>query len=440
MLLLIVGVSGLDAYLAARRTEQQVEAQLERIARTLHDATFPLTDTVLQQMRGLSNADFVVADARGQPLAMSDAKFAELKSDVSLPPAEVFRLGPTIVIGEERYFHTIVGLKPAALSAGGRNLHVLYPERVWTERRWLAAVPSLTIGSVALSLVIGISVVIARQISRPIGQLKTQVSRLAQGEFQPIPVPSRDDELRELVLSVNSLAGQLDELRQVIQRTERLAVLGQLSGGLAHHLRNCVTGAQLAVQLHQRHCQGADQESLAVALRQLSLSDEQLRRFLAVGKPQPPQLAEISLNRLLAEVQTLIEMTCRHRKIDVRFDVPAEPLTIKADAEQLRQLLLNLLLNGIDAVGNNGWLRLEMRRDADKTIRVRVLDSGPGPTPEIAGRLFEPFATGKPEGVGLGLAVARQIAEAHGGSLRYERQDATCFELTLPPPGATPLT
>ena len=236
----------------------------------------------------------------------------------------------------------------------------------------------------------------------------------------------------------------------MIKRTERLTLLGQLSGGFAHHLRNDVTGARLAVQLHQRRCREIDQESLGVALRQLAITEEHLQRFLAAGQPQPLRPVACDLHDVIAALLPLVEPACRHRKValEVRHcgptpkneassematrDTTRPPATpLWADPEQLRQLLLNLTLNAIEAAGPDGWVRLEWFGDATDW-HVRVLDSGTGPPPQLADRLFEAFATSKPEGVGLGLAVARQIAEAHGGQLALRPGGHTCFELTLP--------
>jgi signal transduction histidine kinase len=431
MLLAIVGASGLNAYFAAQRSQQQVQSQLLRIAGTLQTSPFPLNDSVLRQMRGLSSAEFVLSNEQGDVLASSSPRLGAVASAPPAPATSSFLLGPTIEVAGERYFYTGAKLQPASPEGDRGVLHILYPERIWRESQWDAVMPPLAVGAVALLLVALVSVVITRRLSRPILQLKTQVGRLAEGRFEPIPIPARNDELRELVLSANSLALQLGEMRQVIQRTERLSLLGQLSGGLAHHLRNCVTGARLAVQLHQRHCSDSDRESLGVALRQLALSDEHLQRFLAVGKPQPPQLADVDLAKMFAELDSLVGLTCRHRKIDVQFPALSAPLAIQADAEQLRQLFLNLVLNAIDAASGHGWVRIEVERQPS-TLRIRVLDSGLGAPPAVAAKLFEPFVTGKPEGVGLGLAVSRQIAEAHGGSLCYYRDPETCFELTLP--------
>jgi signal transduction histidine kinase len=433
MLAALVGVSLLNAYLAARKSSQQTVRQLRDVARTLAEATFPLTDAVLAQTHGLSGAHFVLAGADGQVIAASLPGAAiPVDAAVGATSWEQLDLGQPIAVGSERYFHAALLLPERRGDDGPPLLHILYPERVWREARWQAAYPPLVVGAAALGVVAILALAIAARLSRPIVQLRWQVGRIARGDFEPLPLPVRNDELRDLVGSVNALAGQLDEMQRVIKRSERLALLGQLSGGLAHHLRNDVAGARLAVQLHQRHCREIDQESLAVALRQLTLTEEHLKRFLEAGRPQPPCRSDCDLRAIVDELVQLVSPACQHRKVELAVDCPADWNTrLSADAEQLRQMLLNLVLNAIEAAGPRGRVRVELRA-AGNQATVRIYDSGPGPPPHVADRLFEPFATGKPEGIGLGLTVARQIAEAHGGVLTFQSDGGTCFCLTLP--------
>lgn len=461
MLIAIAGVSVLDAFLAARWTEQHIQIQLREVASTLLGSTFPLTQRVLRQTRGLSGADFVLTDGGGRLLA-SSLPTADLRLPAgTAATAEAFRLGPVVEVAGQSYFHAVVALRDRGDTAAGQpaatagRLHILYPEQILREARWQAIYPPLVVGALALGGVIVLAVAVAGRVSRPILQLRAQVGRLAQGDFQPVPLPARDDELRDLVVSVNLLAGQLEELQRVIKRTERLTLLGQLSGGLAHHLRNDVTGARLAVQLHHRHCRQIDQESLAVALRQLTLTEEHLQRFLTAGQPQPLRPVACNLGDVLASLRPLVEPACRHRRVRLEMPESLAPAaenaggsqapanagdSLQADPEQLRQLLLNLVLNAIEAAGPGGWVRVDGFATA-AAWHVRILDSGPGPPAALVERLFEPFVTSKPEGVGLGLAVARQIAAAHGGTLAYRREPqptdggglpVTCFELILP--------
>ncbi len=421
MLVAVAGVSVLNAFLATRHAEERIDEQVRGVAGTLLDSSFPLTDVVLADMRGLSGAEFVLADERG-PIAASRSWAGKFPPIVPVGSVPELRLGPPYEIDGTRYFVAALKMKGPRTSGRGAHsgplvLHILYPEGHWrASRRGGAGAPPGRGAAPGAG-----------------GGGWGRGGGGAWGDFHTVPLPERDDELRDLASGVNQLAEQLDEMRRVIRRTERLALLGQLAGGLAHHLRNDVTGARMAVQLHQRSCRAGDQESLDVALRQLALTEEHLQRFLAAGQPQEPRRVPCEIESIVSQVVRLVEPSCRHRKVDLQVVAgPSSSGTLEADPDQLRHLLMNLVLNAVDATAGGGWVRIESSHDSHGA-RVRVLDSGPGPPTEFVERLFEPFSTTKPEGVGLGLAVARQVAESHGGTLVYRRLDAaTCFELTLP--------
>ncbi len=157
-----------------------------------------------------------------------------------IPPAEHvinqwqdLRLGPIISLGNERFFHVALRANRRAVSETTSLLHVLYPESELRELRRQAALPPLVVGAVALALSVAVASWIARKLSLPLVEVRTQVGRLAEGDFQPLPIPARNDEVRDVAISVNELARQLDELRRAIARAERLSILGRLSGGLA---------------------------------------------------------------------------------------------------------------------------------------------------------------------------------------------------------------
>jgi signal transduction histidine kinase len=114
--------------------------------------------------------------------------------------------------------------------------------------------------------------------------------------------------------------------------------------------------------------------------------------------------------------------------------MPAGPqhVAVRGNPEQLSQLFLNIVTNAIEAAGPGGSVEVSLR-PSEGHIQVRVSDSGPGPPPQVAEQLFEPFVTGKPDGVGLGLAVAREIAQSHGGKIWWERDGGrTVFTVELP--------
>jgi signal transduction histidine kinase len=227
------------------------------------------------------------------------------------------------------------------------------------------------------------------------------------------------------------MAQQLARLQEAIRKSERLRLLGQLSGGLAHQLRNGAAGAKLALQLHATECPAGDREALDVALRQLALLEANLRRFLDLGRPGGMRREPCSLVRLIDEAVALWRPQCKHAGTELAWE-PAGDAEVIGDAGQLGDLILNVIGNAVEAAGPGGSVGVRLLTQ-EGNHRIEVSDSGVGPPAGIAERVFEPFVTGKDEGVGLGLAVARQAAEAHGGRIDWRRDDGrTYFVIELP--------
>jgi signal transduction histidine kinase len=330
----------------------------------------------------------------------------------------------------------------------GDTLYILYPDSQWREARWEAMWPVLALGGLTGLASVGLAAVLGRGLSRRVADLEWRTRQIAAGDFSPMPLPATNDEIRDLASSVNEMASRLAQLQETIRRAERLRLLGQVSGGLAHQLRNGLTGARLALQLLATELPAhTDAASLDVALRQLTLLETNLKRFLDLGRSESRrELCDLSA--VVSEATELLRPQCRHSAIDLRWQPPARPTFVTGDRGQLGQLVVNLLTNAVEAAGPDG--RVEARivdNDANgesATPCLEICDSGPGPAPEVAERLFEPFVTGKPEGVGLGLAVALQVAEAHGGTITWSRGGSmTCFRVRLPvvaeQPSAAPL-
>lgn len=193
----------------------------------------------------------------------------------------------------------------------------------------------------------------------------------------------------------------------------------------------------MALELYEQELPpGADGEPLTVALRQLTLMETYLQRFLKLGRETAVPHVPLALDEVVTDVLPLLAPACRHAGITLDWQPPPAPCRILGDAAALQQLLLNVLLNAIEAAtpvaGPAGIVRVEVESRPDAAV-LRVLDTGPGPSPAMQSRLFEPFATDKVDGTGLGLAVARQTATDHGATLTWDRRDGwTCFELRIP--------
>jgi signal transduction histidine kinase len=257
-----------------------------------------------------------------------------------------------------------------------------------------------------------------------------------------MPLPERRDELRDLAQAINQMATMLGEYEREVRQTERLRTLAQLGGGIAHQMRNAATGCRMAIDiLAVERSLPEDCESLSVARRQLELMEKYLQRFLAVGKPPKGEAHRpVDLAALVDELLPLVRPAARHADVDLQWERPTALISILGDREGLEQLLVNLLLNGIEAASQSGaesaakrLVRVLMRvKDADQ-VELVVQDSGPGPCDGVKEELFDPFVTAKANGVGLGLSVARQVVEQHGGRISWDHErGATCFRVELP--------
>jgi signal transduction histidine kinase len=280
---------------------------------------------------------------------------------------------------------------------------------------------------------VGIALFLAQRLTYRLLDLERRTRLIAIGDFSPMPLPTWNDEIRDLTRSVNNMAQQLQGMQETIKQTERLQLLGQVAGGLAHQLRNAATGARLAVQVYVGELQHpSDREPLEIALRQLGLIEERLQRFLQLGRAEEPERSLVELRTLMGEVAALLRPNCQHLKVHLRMPEHPASANVLADAEQLRQVLINVLTNAIEAVGSGGLVEIHWSVN-ESTVTLEISDNGPGPDPKIASRLFEPFVTGKTEGIGLGLAVVKHTVERHGGTVTWERLgDRTCFRIRLP--------
>lgn len=436
--LTVAAITAASITLAARRDERRNVARLTAVLDVLQRAAFPLTPTVLSQMHGLSGAHFLVRDDLGRTTATSRPALADAALDLRRVPAlerarfESWRDWPTLSIRGETYYGAMLSA-PTPSGVGRSTLLVLYPESSWSAAiRDFAAAP-IGLGLAAVALMVAASRWIADRISGRLLRLREQVARIADGDFLEVDPGTADDELRDLAGSVNQMSAQLRDMRQTIIHAERTQLLARLAAGFAHQLRNSLTGARLSVQLHLKRCATAEGDaSLAVALRQLSLTEEQVRGLLAVGRREsrPPRVRD--LGSMLLELEALLEPSRRHAKVSLERELPQEPVIEEIDEPTLRAAVLNLALNALEAAGPGGRTKLRLL-GGEKDVIIEVGDDGPGPPDDLEQTIFEPFVTSKPEGVGLGLALAKRAAEARRGTLSWRRDDGwTWFRLTLP--------
>jgi signal transduction histidine kinase len=453
--IVLAAATTLNVYLSVARTRSRIEGQVRAVAATLASASFPPSRTVLIQMRALSGAEFVVADRSGNVLAASDSQ--GLATGLTPPepgPEHSFQLVQPVEVGPLRYFHSAVALPNASGPYRNALLHIYYPESSYEDAWREAAYPPLAVGAAGGLLVFLLAALIAARVGGPLARLRQQVDQIAGGDFRPLPLPTRNDEIRDLAAAFNRMAEMLALYEEKVRAAEQLRTLGQLGGGIAHQLRNSVTGCRMALDLHRRQCSTEDCESLEVALRQLTLMEKYIRRFLDRARGGAAELSPVELQALLARTLPLLTPSARHVGVDVQLTTPAFPVIVEGDDEDLEQMVVNLVLNAIDAAAHreacsplpsgagpgcelpNEPIQRLVRVTlsvADDRVVLEVADSGKGPEPHVQNRMFEPLVTGKPDGAGLGLFIARDVAQRHGGRIHWHRRNSmTSFVVELP--------
>jgi signal transduction histidine kinase len=448
MFLTVVVLAAAGALLSVRATKARIATQIDDVAQILKESNFPLTDAVLRQMKGLSGAEMSVVDQDGLILATSGSArmFAPLLVDSTQAQSKSVAIGDRLWRRNQGFFHTVVPLSARRGSDGGGKLHIFFPEHEY-RRAWQRAIyPSFVFTLLALPVVVLLSKATAARISQRMSRLQSQVDQIARGDFQQITLSERDDEISALGAAVNEMAEKLARYQDDVRRTERMRTLAHLGGGIAHQLRNSATGCRIAIDLHADECPTAiGCESLAVAKQQLRLMEEYIQRFLQLGRPASNEdSAPIDLAAMIDQLLPLVQPAARHARVAIQWRPPGDSLVVHGEAAALSQLVINLLINAIEAASGES-VRLDapgqvviglMRHESDCAI-LTVSDTGPGPPSEIADELFEPFVTGKPDGVGIGLSVAHEVVARHGGRIYWQRVDGmTQFVVELPIEGA----
>lgn len=425
-----------SSWVAARRSAAAARRAQERLAEALAAARFPLSQPILDTLARLTGSDFVVwspVDGATGPSTL-DAPTRD-RADLAAVAAAA---GTTIAVAGTPRRVGVVRL------AGARPETVLVLTPVPTLARTVADAlwPEAAIAAGMLAVLVPIGLRIVNGLAGRIAAVERHVGRIAAGEFGHTlgATPSPDDEIGRLAAGVDRMSLTLAGLRDTLVAGERQRLLGQLAAGFAHELRNAVTGATLAIGLHRRRCQGAagrdgPDDSLDVATRQLEVLEEEVRGLLALGRPDESPPVRVDVGDLFGEVRDLTAPRCDHA--GVRLECAPAATAVVGRREALRAALVNLALNGIDAAGRDGTVRLSAV-EHDGRVELVVEDTGPGPPAHIRDTIHEPFVTGKPEGIGLGLAVVSAVARAHGGALDWRRAAGlTRFSISLPA-GAAP--
>jgi signal transduction histidine kinase len=211
---------------------------------------------------------------------------------------------------------------------------------------------------------------------------------------------------------------ELKDSHDQLRRADRLAALGQIAAGLAHEIRNPLAGIKGALDIIvSKVDQGTPESEFAgIAATELERLNDLVQEFLTYARPHAPELRSARLRDVVEHVLLLLRPEAERAGVILVHQAGEALPDTHIDAEQVRQVLFNLVLNGIQATPPSGEIRIETFSAGSHAI-VQVTDQGPGFPPDHLARVFDPFFTTKPHGTGLGLAISQRIIEAHHGEI-----------------------
>jgi signal transduction histidine kinase len=296
--------------------------------------------------------------------------------------------------------------------------------------------------SMAAAAVLGItlSLVLTFQILSPI-------RRLAFAAKDPAALPETMNEVLALKHRMDGLMEDVDHTQHELERSrerllqsEKMALVGKLAAEVAHSIRNPMTSIKLRLYSLERtlDLSPSQKTDLDVVSKELRRLDNIVRNFLDFSRPQKLRMKRIDVPEVVDAALELLQKRLEHHEVSVVRRRSRVLPRVEADPEQLKEVLVNLIVNACEAMGKGGSITVTeedaLAEDIGRAVIVRVADTGPGIPAAIRGRVMEPFFSTKEDGTGLGLAIAARICDEHGGRLevRTDVGAGASFIITLP--------
>jgi len=291
---------------------------------------------------------------------------------------------------------------------------------------------------------------LTRRATRSLERLTEAADAVAAGDYAPSLPPAGSDEVGRLSAAFTVMVERVDETLRRIRESRHMAAVGQFASRLSHEIRNPLTSIKLNLQRLERHAAAGRMPDecvgpLATSLEEVRRLDGVVRGALSLARMRPLAREACSVHAVLDRAVAAVRPQLEGQEIVVELDLQAASDIVLGDAEALKGVFLNLLLNATEAMPDGGELRIssELAPGSEESagmIRVRVADQGPGVRPELADKIFEPFFSTKGEGTGFGLPLASSTVEDHGGTLALKEPTpeaiGAVFVVELPLGGA----
>jgi signal transduction histidine kinase len=299
-------------------------------------------------------------------------------------------------------------------------------------------------GAGAVAICGALLVVLTYTVQRPMVELQQKIAKLGGGDLGvSVGFAHRNDEIGDLGRNFNQMVQQLRESRVEIERlhrtqmsrAEHLATLGEMATGLAHEIRNPLAGIAGVIEIIGRDLPSTSPARAVVkdVRQEIARINHIVTDLLQTARPHPPKVRKSDLNTTVEHAVMLGRQQAIAKSIEIALHKDPSLPEVEHDSDQIHQVLLNLLLNSLQAIDVNGKIVVTVRSQGNQAV-VEVADNGRGISPEHLPNIFRPFYTTKGDGTGLGLSLARRIVEDHHGRIEVTSAigEGTTFAVLLP--------
>ncbi len=367
----------------------------------------------------------------------TDAVLPEISGEVPAPVREKDPELPWFRLNWE-----IKALLPIASVLLGGMLLFLLATLSWRDPE--RHVVLLVAGAGAVAICGALLVVLTYTVQRPMVELQQKIAELGGGDLNvSVSFANRNDEIGDLGRNFNQMVGQLRDSRQEIERlhrtqmsrAEHFATLGEMATGLAHEIRNPLAGIAGVIEIVSRDLPTTSpaREVVQDVRQEIARINHIVTDLLQTARPHPPNVRKSDLNTTVEHAVMLARQQALSKSVDIALHKDPSLPEVEHDSDQIHQVLLNLLLNALQALDKSGKINVSLELRGAQAV-IEVTDNGRGIAPATLPNIFRPFYTTKGDGTGLGLSLARRIVEDHHGRIDVTSTlgKGTTFAVVLP--------
>ena len=272
---------------------------------------------------------------------------------------------------------------------------------------------------------------IAHAITHPLMQLTQFVKGFAL-QTQAKPPQSGPPEVRELGAAFETMTEDLAKSQENLTRAAKLAVVGEMAAAMSHEVRTPlgILRSSADVLKREKSLSEEGKEVLSFIGDETERLNKLVSTLIDAARPRLPAFTEVNLTQLIANTIAMLRSQAQAKHITITFDDKVQPVTASIDADQMTQVMMNLIMNAIQVLPEDGKILVLLKQVGHQAV-IEVMDDGEGITAEHQTQIFEPFFTKRAGGVGLGLAVVRQIVQSHGGEISYQKSQMNGAQFTI---------